>query len=112
VNSPGDQPKANFWLCCPRQLQYLPETACHLGKISAETRREECAWYVNSEQDHYCFWRWIRRVSDKDGFMEPLLQSEISALLGLSNSKINQHFNEALEKIKDLPEFEDLQELF
>lgn len=104
----------SFWNSCPQKLGYFPETACPLGKYSAETKDTEkgCPWYVNSEQDNYCFWKWVRRVSNEEGFMEPLLQHEISELLCMSTTKIHASFKEALEIIQEYEEFEDLRDYF
>jgi len=112
--APSEDTKNTFWNSCPRKLGYFPDSVCPLGKISAETRDAEkgCPWFVNSEQDHYCFWTFIRRVSDKDGFMEPLLQHEMATLLNSSGAKLHASYKEAVEKMKALPEFEDLKNLF
>lgn len=92
--------KSTFWSTCPRKLDYFPEASCFLGKASSQNKTEDCAWHINSEQDHYCFWTWTRRVSNKDGFFEPLLQHEMSDLLGISSTKIHAIFKETVEKIK------------
>lgn len=81
--------------------------------MSSETKDVEkgCHWYVNSEEDNYCFWKWVRRVSNEDGFMDPLLQSQMTHLLGISSSKIHASYKEAIEKIKEFDEFEDLKDI-
>ncbi len=73
---------------------------------------KSCDWYINSEVDNYCFWTWLRRVSNADGIMHPLPQHEISALLGYSSSKIHAAYKEGLEKLKDFPEFAELEAIF
>lgn len=92
----------------------FPESSCPFGKLAVESKSPEegCAWYINSEVDHYCFWKWVRRVSDSEGFMEPMLQHEISELLGYSSTKIHAIFKEAVDKLKTFEEFEDLKEAF
>lgn len=54
----------------------------------------------------------MRRVSDKDGFIEPLLQHEMSELLGISSTKIHAIYKEVAEKIKESPEFSSLRSSF
>lgn len=104
----------SFWNQCPRHLDFLPETACPLGKISADTGEPDkgCPWFINSAQDNYCFWKWMRRVSDKEGFMEPLMQHEISEFLCHSSTKIHAIYKEAIIKIQEHPEYEELKLLF
>ncbi len=71
-----------------------------------------CPWFVNSAEDQFCFWTWARRVSDKDGFMEPLLQHEMATLLNSSGAKLHAAYKEALDKMKELPEYDDLRDIF
>lgn len=112
-NSEKTTTKSCFWNTCPLKLGYFPESECELGRQAVNTKGDAgCPWYINSQQDHYCFWTWVRRVSDSEGFMDPLLQHEIAEFLGCSGSKLNQTYKEALEKLKTLPEFEDLKVLF
>lgn len=115
LNTPSKLTKTSFWSTCPIRKGYFPDTPCLLGKESnpeKEHSLSNCAWGINSEEDNYCFWKWIRRNSTEDGFMDPLLQHEMSDLLGISGAKIYSIFREALEKIKDFPEYEDLEDLF
>jgi hypothetical protein len=106
--------KSSFWTSCPRKLGYYPDAACPLGKEASESRQADkgCAWSINSAVDNYCFWTWLRRRSDEDGFMEPVLQHEMADLLGSSGTKLHASYKEALAKMKELPEFADLLELF
>lgn len=113
--APAEATSNSFWKSCPRKLQFFPDSGCPLGRISAaETKDTEngCPWSVNSEQDNFCFWTWVRRLSDKDGFMEPLLQHEMATLLNSSGAKLHVSYKEALENMKTLPEYEDLKSLF
>lgn len=104
----------NFWNTCPLGAGFFPDKPCTLGKaaVDAKDHSKGCAWYINSERDNNCFWTWVRRVSDADGFMEPLLQHEMSALLACSSTKIHATYKEALQKLKEFPEYEDLQDIF
>lgn len=117
MTAPKEQSKVtknNFWSTCPLKSGYFPSAPCALGKYSAETKDVEkgCPWYINSSEDNYCFWKWVRRVSNEDGFMEPLLQHEITTLLNYSGTKVHSAYREALEKLRQFPEFEDLEEVF
>jgi DNA-directed RNA polymerase specialized sigma24 family protein len=44
--------------------------------------------------------------------MGPLLQHEICQLLACSSSKVHLSYKEALEKMKEYPEYEDLIDIF
>src|SRR2546430_2649094 len=73
----------NFWNTCPRKLDLLPTKTCHLGKPKKLKKGKvveepECPWWINSEKDHYCFWRYVESASMKDGSMDALLQNEIA----------------------------------
>lgn len=106
--------KRGFWNQCPRRLSAYPDKPCTLGKTSVEAKDSDksCEWYINSEVDRYCFWTWMRRVSDSNGVMEPLTQQEIGALLGYSSSKIHTTYKEGMEKLRALPDFAALEALF
>jgi hypothetical protein len=108
----------NFWKDCPRQLEFYPETACPLGKQAVEikgdlAKKEEfCTWYINSEEDHYCFWVWLKRVSNKDGFFEPLLVQQMAKLLKCSSNKFQIVFKNAFASLEDLEEFQELKSYY
>ena len=84
------------------------------GELEVNTKElaQGCEWYINSEIDDYCFWNWVSRMSDEEGFMEPLTQSEIGKLLGLSSTKVSEAYKSALEKLKTLPDHVALLALF
>lgn len=113
---PKDEPIKNntFWNSCPLRAAYFPESPCSHGKLAIDSKNPEegCPWGINSPQDNYCFWKWVRRVSDSDGFMEALLQHEITELTGNSSTKIHAIYKDALTKLRDIPEFEALEEAF
>lgn len=108
----------NFWNSCPRKLEYFIEVPCPLGRLGAHNTKNSseitnrCNWFINSEEDFYCFWKWIRKVSDKDGNFKPLLQHEITTLLNCSSTKANINFKNALQNLKNTEEFEKLKEYF
>lgn len=101
-----------FWNTCPKQLEYFPNKVCSLGKKSLTEVNPSCAWYINSEEDFFCFWKWLRRISNKEGGFHPLHQHQVAALLKWSTTKTHQTFKEALDKIKDCQELQDLEELY
>lgn len=95
----------NFWRCCPLSKEYLPETTCpegsptiQKGKVQAEPR---CAWWVNSSDHNYCFWRYVKDKSDSDGMMKELVQSELAALFGWSNTKTHFMLKQAMVELAD-----------
>lgn len=93
----------NFWRCCPLSNEYLPETTCPegspnivKGKIVEEPR---CAWWLNSANHNFCFWRYIKDKSDSDGMMRELVQSELAALFGWSNTKTHFMLKQAMTEL-------------
>lgn len=95
----------NFWRCCPLQNEYLPESACPegspklvRGKVQDEPR---CAWWINSADHSYCFWRLVKDKSDKDGVMRELVQSELAELFGWSNTKTHFMLKQAMVELTE-----------
>lgn len=106
----------NFFNSCPQKFEYLPEAPCPHGQAQRDdngkiTKEPSCDWYIESERDNYCFWSFIRRRSDPDGNMLPMLQSEIAAMFGCSPTKIHFIIKDALQKLKDNGYLEYLAEL-
>lgn len=107
-----------FWNTCPLNLDSYPKSPCPLGKKSAGDSSSSkgshlgCQWFVNSEEDHYCFWSWIRRNSSADGSLPFISQQEMAILLNCSISKLNQEFKEAMLELKKSKHFKDLEEYF
>lgn len=96
---------SNFWRCCPLAKEYLPEAACPegqpdltQGKIHEEPK---CPWWINSAEHQYCFWRYLRDKSDSDGVMKELVQSELAALFGWSNTKTHFMLKQAMTELTD-----------
>lgn len=96
---------SNFWRCCPLAKEYLPEAACpegqpetSQGKIQEEPR---CQWWINSTEHNFCFWRYVREKSDSDGVMKELVQSELAALFGWSNTKTHFMLKQAMTELTD-----------
>ena len=108
------QSKRCFWNTCPLRAGFFPDKPCALGKASVEDKnsKSSCEWHINSPEDNFCFWAWVRRNSDAEGIMAPLPQHAIRTLLNLSPSKINLIYKEALEKMQKFPEYEELRDVF
>lgn len=68
------------------------------GKIAEEPR---CAWWVNSPEHNFCFWRYVKDKSDTDGMMKELVQSELAALFGWSNTKTHFMLKQAMIELTD-----------
>ena len=98
----------NFWSACPKNLEYFPQDPCSLGKKGSDS----CIWFINSEEDSFCFWAWVRRNSNESGGFDPLTQQEIAKLLNLTSVKIQNIFRETLLEIENSNEFDKLKELF
>lgn len=106
LKRPQDLPGVNnFWRCCPLKNEYLPETTCpegtprsHRGKIQEEPR---CAWWINSPDHHFCFWRYVKDKSDADGVMHELVQSDLAALFGWSNTKTHFMLKQAVVELTE-----------
>lgn len=94
----------NFWKVCPLKRQYLPEEACPEGQPTKDRSKKlvkpSCAWWINSKEDNYCFWRFTHSRSTPDGVMEELSLSEISRYLGWSTTKAAEYYREALDDLK------------
>lgn len=95
----------NFWRCCPISKEYLPETTCPEGSpvISKGRVQEEpkCAWWINSAEHNYCFWRYLKDKSDSDGVMKELVQTELAALFGWSNTKMHFMLKQAITELTE-----------
>lgn len=88
----------NFWRCCPLSKEYLPESICPKGEFDGK-EEPECAWWINSEAHGYCFWRYVKDKSDADGVMKELVQSELAALFGWSNTKTHFMLKQAMQEL-------------
>lgn len=106
----------NFFNSCPQKYDYLPETPCQYGKVTRDKegkliKEADCEWYIESEKDNYCFWTFIKRKSDPEGNMLPMLQSEIAELFGCSPTKIHFIIKDAMQKLKDNGHLDYLRQL-
>jgi hypothetical protein len=96
----------NYWVTCGKEKEKIEKGPCSnsvpersaTGRIIKEPDNE---WWINSERDGYCFWRWIQRNSLPDGRMDAMQQNEIAKLFGCSATKIHFIIKEAIEKLKN-----------
>lgn len=98
------KPASNFWRCCPIANQYLPESPCPQGRPSVDAsgkilEEPKCAWWIASAEHNFCFWRYVKDKSDVDGVMKELVQSELAALFGWSNTKTHFMLKQAVEEL-------------
>lgn len=91
----------NFWQCCPLGREYLPEAACAEGQPENKNEEPRCQWWINSEEHQFCFWRYIKDKSDADGVMKELVQSELAALFGWSNTKTHFMLKQAISELTE-----------
>lgn len=97
----------DFWRACPRALEFMPDKACSKGKPVKDTKtgkikdEPECPWWINSEEHHYCFWKYLEANSNPDGTMRELTQSELAELFGWSNTKTHFMLKEAMEELTE-----------
>lgn len=96
---------SNFWRCCPLMKEYLPESPCSEGKpVSSNGKVQDepgCPWWINSADHNFCFWRFVKDKSDEDGVMKELVQSELAALFGWSNTKTHFMLKQAMTELTD-----------
>ena len=106
-----------FWSTCPRQLEYLPEQECSEGKPQTAKKSSRvategaCAWWINSAEHNYCFWKYIHDKSTPEGAMPELVQTDLAKLFGWSNTKTHFAIKEALKELVDALNTYDAQDL-
>lgn len=93
-----------FWNTCHLKAELLPKTACLegkpiIGKPDGMLKAPNCAWWINSAEHQYCFWKLVRERSNKDGEMPELMQYDIAKLFGWSNAKSHLIFKEAMDEL-------------
>jgi len=103
---------------CPRQLQTLPDSWCHLAVLRLKairnagrelTEAEEasspgCPWAVNHGLAHYCFFTYLSKYASE----KSLSDVEIAALLDVSMDTVKKTEKIALSKIRQAEAFADL----
>lgn len=106
----------NYWNTCGKDKEFLPTSPCKdsVPTINDEGRviqEPKNPWWINSEKDHYCFWKYIHEKSQPDGSMEPLLQSEIADLFGCSSTKVHFMLREAMQNLMKNTHLKELESL-
>ncbi len=76
--------------------------ACLLNtKPDNKQEQDSCPWHINSPKHHNCFWLYVKDMSNIDGSMPELVQSEIAHLLGWSNTKTHFMLKQAMVELVD-----------
>lgn len=106
-----------FCVLCPRQLRKPTTEPCSLGLQFVESlldkKRDEdtgCPWGIASAEHGYCFWTYIRAQSDDDGRMDPVPDSEICALLGITQAALEKTLASGIAKLKAAKDSMEMQE--
>lgn len=74
---------------------------CLLNNKFDNNQQVDCPWKINSPQHNNCFWQYVKDKSSIDGSMPELVQSEIAALLGWSNTKTHFMLKEATKELAE-----------
>lgn len=112
-----DLPPRNYWNTAGKNREYFPDfprpesipTLNKQGRVVTEPADE---WWINSKEHQFCFWTYVREMSQIDGTMEPLLQSEIAKLFGCSSTKVHFMLKEAMERLMSQDNMKILQDLW
>lgn len=100
----------NFELKCPLELAQVPTSPCDEGKPILDDKNRlgeegKCPWWISSQSDCYCFWRYVLNHSDGYGEMPECSQQMMAKLLAVSATKIHFDTKDALlsliEKCKE-----------
>lgn len=71
------------------------------ASLSDNKPDETCEWYINSPEHKNCFWLYIYSISKIDGSMHEHVQTEISKLLGWSNTKTHLMLKQAMTELEE-----------
>lgn len=85
---------------------------CHASGCESRERADpskDC--WINSAAHDFCFWQYVREKSDTDGTMKELVQSELAALFGWSNTKVHFMLKEAMQDLADALKLHGAEEL-
>jgi hypothetical protein len=74
---------------------------CLLNNKLDNNQQVDCPWKINSPKHNNCFWQYVKDKSSIDGSMPELVQSEIAALLGWSNTKTHFMLKEATKELAE-----------
>lgn len=113
---PQAEPR-NYWNTVGKDQEFFPtkprpESIPTLNKNGKVTTEPVDEWWINSPEHHFCFWEYVRKNSQHDGNMEPLLQSEIAELFGYSSTKMHFMIKEAMDRLTTPENMKVLQDLF
>lgn len=92
----------NFWNTCPRNLDFLPEEPCDMGKC------QECPWFIESKEYNYCFWKYVNAESNKLGDLPKISRANMATLLGITVPKIQQILKNGIKSLEDDPIFKEI----
>lgn len=117
IKSPVQKQPRNYWNTVGAGKEYFPNeprpesvpTFNKAGRVVTEPQDE---WWINSKEHHFCFWEYVRKNSQPDGTMEPLLQSEIAELFGCSSTKVHFMLKEAMDRLTSPENMQILQDMF
>jgi hypothetical protein len=106
----------NYWNTVGKDKEFFPEIPRpesipefdSKGKVLREPSDE---WWINSKEDNYCFWSYVKNHSYPDGRMDPLLQADLANLFGCSGTKIHFMLKEALKNLLNIDNLEELKDL-
>jgi hypothetical protein len=79
----------------------MSHLACAKNKVSCGQNETECIWWINSADHNFCFWRYLKDKSDSEGMMKELVQSELAALFGWSNTKTHFMLKQAIIELTE-----------
>lgn len=106
---------------CPRQLKEMPDTFCPLAVIrlrairtagkelteEEESKLSGCPWAVNSQMANYCFFNHLHEFADEG----TLSDVEVASLNCLSIETVRKIEKEALNKLREMEEFQQLRSM-
>jgi len=93
---------------CPAAIQHLRwrESLGREPTEQEEVSAPGCIWSVRSHEDMFCFFKSISCEK------EPLTDSQIAHMLGVSEITVKKTRERAILKIANLPEFREIKELY
>lgn len=109
-------PARNYWNTSGKGKEFFPTAPAadcvpivnRHGYVLEEPKNE---WWINSKKHHFCFWTFLRDHSQADGSMNPLIQTEIAQLFGVSPTKILIMLQEAMDQLMSSENMEILKDL-
>lgn len=96
----GDKPALSL-VEKPKRLSPANNLTKCCGTSHPDHHVEEEAWWINSGDHRNCFWLFLLDKSDIDGVMKELVQSELAALFGYSNTKMHFMLKQAVTELTE-----------